>query len=207
MPLVRLNIISIIFQMVSWWFDRFYMNEISPPCIRLRQTPYRFPGFAVRCPSSYTFLMRAVVLPQLSGKSQRLVRDIRYHRFFYSVLITPISAPQCLHLTIKSGYRFVSGVINCTFVSNPASISLCPHFGQRTGRIPVFISCTDSSFFLRIVTYAPSWYCRRLTEEGSVTCYDGLRHMTSSDSQEAVGLASRRAFKYAISRVRQVLPR
>ena len=208
MPLARLNIPSVFLSRQrdeGATTDDGMKSPLRASCSDKRRTG--FPASLSVARPSYTFLMRAVVLPQLSGKSRQLVRDIRYHRFFYSVLITPMSAPQCLHLTIKSGYRSVSGVINCTFVSNPASISLCPHFGQRTGRIPVFISCVDSSFFLRIVTYAPSWYCRRPAGEESVTCYDILRYMTSSDSQGAIGLASRRAFKYAISRVRQVLPR
>ena len=110
---------------------------------------HRFPGFAVRCPFPYTFLMGTVVLPQLSGKSRSVAGTFGVC-FFYSVLITPMSAPQCLHLTIKSGFRSVTGVMNCIFVSIPASMIFCPHFGQRTGRIFIFISCPCSSFFLRI---------------------------------------------------------
>ena len=110
---------------------------------------HRFPGFAVRCPFPYTFLMGTVVLPQLSGKSRPVAGTFGVC-FFYSVLITPISAPQCLHFIMKSGYRPIVGVTNCIFVSVPASIIFRPHSGHRTGRIPVFISCPCSSFFLRI---------------------------------------------------------
>ncbi len=39
---------------------------------------YRFPGFAVRFPLPYTFPTKTAVLPQLSGKSRKLVRYIRY---------------------------------------------------------------------------------------------------------------------------------
>lgn len=62
----------------------------------------------------------------------------------------PISAPHRLHFKIKSGQRPIDGVINCTFVSIPASMIRPPHFGHRTGRIRFFISCFHSSFFMHI---------------------------------------------------------
>ncbi|MCH5352233.1 MAG: hypothetical protein J1E06_02065 [Acutalibacter sp.] len=62
-PLARLNVVSIMFQMVSWWFDRFLRNEIAPPCIMLKQTSDPCPGLAIRFPVPYTLLYGIVVLP------------------------------------------------------------------------------------------------------------------------------------------------
>lgn len=147
MPLARLNVISIIFQMVSWWFDRFFLNEISPPCIMLKQTLDPCPGLTVRFPTPYTFLTGFAVLPQRPGQLPVQMPGAD-QCFFYSVLIIPISAPQCQHFTIKSGYRPIVGVMNCTLVSILASIIRRPHFGHRICRILFFISCGHSSFFL-----------------------------------------------------------
>ena len=47
----------------------------------------------------------------------------RVHRSLFS-FTTPISAPQCQHFIIKSGYRPFFGVTNLIFVSNDTSITL-----------------------------------------------------------------------------------
>jgi hypothetical protein len=46
----------------------FLQNEISPPCIMLKQTCDPCPGLAVRFPFPYTFLVGLAVLPQRPGQ-------------------------------------------------------------------------------------------------------------------------------------------
>lgn len=71
MPLARLNVVSAIFQAVSWRFDSLW-SEWNLPTVHhaLNKRPPRFPSFAVRFPSPYTSLIGTAVLPQLSGKFQ-----------------------------------------------------------------------------------------------------------------------------------------
>ena len=163
---------------------------------------HRFPGFAVRCPSSYTFLMRAVVLPQLSGKSRNLPGTFGGS---YSVLMIPTSAPQCPHFIYKSGYRPLWGILVCVFVPFTASSSFHPHFGQYTGRILSLMSFCSTSFLPWRKPVTPF----RQSRSGCRGA--GLRsvrsYSTMSVSQCATGLERSRALRYAISKVRQVFPK
>ena len=109
---------------------------------------------------------------------------------------------------MKSGYRPFFGVIICVFVPDTASMIRRPHTGQQTGRRVVLSPLVCASFFLRI-SYTPLSVAAAV-RRGRVeymTCYDCFSYMTSSASHGATGLANRRAFKYAISNVRQVLPK
>ena len=164
---------------------------------------HRFPGFAVRCPSSYTFLMRAVVLPQLSGKSRNQPGTFGGS---YSVLMIPTSAPQCPHFTYKSGYRPLWGILVCVFVPFTASSSFHPHFGQYTGRILSLMSFCSTSFLPWRKPVTPFRQSRsgcRGAGLRSVRSYSS----TMSVSQCATGLERSRALRYAISKVRQVFPK
>ena len=76
--------------------------------------------------------MRAVVLPQLSGKSRNLPGTFGGS---YSVLMIPTSAPQCLHFTYKSGYRPFGDLGPCLCTLYCVQQLPPPHFGQYTGRI------------------------------------------------------------------------
>ena len=136
MPLARLNIPSVF---LSRQRDEGATTEdgmkspLRASCSDKRRTG--FPASLSVARPSYTFLMGAVVLPQLSGKSRNLPGTFGGS---YSVLMIPTSAPQCPHFIYKSGYRPLWGILVCVFVPFTASSNFHPHFGQYTGRI--FIS-------------------------------------------------------------------
>ena len=99
-PLARLNIPSVSLSRQrdeGATTDDGMKSPLRASCTNKRA--HRFPGFAVRCPSSYTFLMRAVVLPQLSGKSRSLARNIRclLFSFYYPDFCAAVPA---LHIII-----------------------------------------------------------------------------------------------------------
>ena len=110
------------------------MSRFSHPFPRPVYIPYRPCSIAVA----------------VSPVSSRPVGSERIEHLLYSVLITPISTPQCPHFTIKSGYRPFLGVINCVFVPDTATMIRRPHTGQQTGRSVFFSPLVCSSFFLRI---------------------------------------------------------
>lgn len=167
-----------------------------------QQTCDPCPGLAVRFPDPYTSPMGLDVLPQRPG--QLLVLRLRTDRYFlYSVFITPISVPQCLHFIIKSGHRPFIGEINCTFVFKDVSINLYPHLGHRMERLFFSNPLICTSFFFCISYKLLSW---PLSGNQVLGVYD-LFYLTSSVSQGAIGLDITLAFKYAISSVRQVLPK
>lgn len=105
--------------------------------------------------------------PVSSGAHARNIRCV------YSVLVTPTLAPQCLHLITKSGYRPIAGAVNCILISVSASMIFHPHFGQRTGRQLIFISCPCSSFFLCI--HIRSFLAAELVSEVYMTCHKFVR--------------------------------
>lgn len=67
-PLVRLNVVSTMFQVASWKFDHNSWNEIALPCIMLKQTNDPCPSLDVRFPNLYTFLTDLAVLPRRPGQ-------------------------------------------------------------------------------------------------------------------------------------------
>lgn len=93
-PLARLNVISAMFQAVSWRFDRFW-NEISPPCIVLRQTSDPCPGLAIRFPVPYTLLMGVPYLPWRNPRSAPIKnggRSMSLFSFLYPDFRTAVPA-------------------------------------------------------------------------------------------------------------------
>lgn len=114
--------------------------------------------------------------------------------FLYSVLITPISEPQCLHFIMKSGFRFFVGVTNCAFVFMDASKSLCPHLGHRMERLFFSSPLACTSFFFCISYTLLSWLLF------DIQVWEYMDHLdcfyfTSSVSQGAIGLDITLAFK------------
>ena len=190
-------------QVVSWRIDCCGWNEISPPCIMRKQTSDPCPGLDIRFPSPHTFLAGLFVLPCRPGKPPAF-RLGAGQSFCYSVFMTPTIAPQRPHFNMRSGFRPSAGAINCTLVSAGASTTRCPQTGHRMWRTFLFISWA-SPFFLGISHTLLS--ATAAVRHGSISTHYGFSYMTSSVSQVATGLAKRRAFRYAISRVRQVLPK
>lgn len=145
MPLVRLNIPSVFLsrQRDEGAITGYGMKSpLRASCSDKRLTG--FPASLSVARPSYTFLMRAVVLPQLSGKF------LIWGTFggSYSILIIPTSAPQCPHFIYKSGYRPLWGIFVCVFIPFTASSSFHPHFGQYTGRNLSLRSFSSASFLL-----------------------------------------------------------
>ena len=146
MPLVRLNIPSVFLSRQrdeGATTDDGMKSPRRASCSDKRRTG--FPASLSVARPSYTFLMRAVVLPQLSGKSRNLPGTFGGS---YSVLMIPTSAPQCPHFIYKSGYRPLWGILVCVFVPFTASSSFHPHFGQYTGRNLSLMSFPSASFLL-----------------------------------------------------------
>ena len=137
MPLVRLNIPSVFLSRQrdeGATTDDGMKSPLRASCSDKRRTG--FPASLSVARPSYTFLMRAVVLPQLSGKSRNLPGTFGGS---YSVLMIPTSAPQ---------YRPLWGILVCVFVPFTASSSFHPHFGQYTGRNLSLMSFPSASFLL-----------------------------------------------------------
>lgn len=175
-------------------------SPLRASCSDKRRTG--FPASLSVARPSYTFLMGAVVLPQLSGKSRNQPGTFGGS---YSVLMIPTSAPQCPHFTYKSGYRPLWGILVSVFVPFTASSSFHPHFGQYTGRILSLMSSCSTSFLLWRKPVTPF----RQSQSGCRGA--GLKsvhsYSTMSVSQCATGLERSRALRYAISKVRQVFPK
>lgn len=193
MPPARLNVIS-----TSLWKWRirgltaFYRMKSS---LRALCSNKRLTVFPASLYVSHPHIHSLWELPYFRSYPVSSGTFARSIRCFYSVFITPISAPQCLHFIIKSGYRSIDEVMNCAFVPSTASMIRHPHCGHRTGRIFAFISSVVSSFFLRILIYAPSCFCRCPAWGNHKGLLYGMFHLTSSESHAAVGFASRRAFR------------
>ena len=175
-------------------------SPLRASCSDKRRTG--FPASLSVARPSYTFLMGAVVLPQLSGKSRNLPGTFGGS---YSVLMIPTSAPQCPHFIYKSGYRPFFGIISRDLVSGAESINRRPHFGQRIGFRSSVSSYCSTSFLLWRKPVTPF----RQSRSGCRGA--GLRsvrsYSTMSVSQCATGLERSRALRYAISKVRQVFPK
>ena len=154
-PLARLNVISAIFQAVSWRFGPLWWNETSPPCIMLSTNVH--PVFPASLSVSHPRIHSLRELPYCRSYPVSSGVHARNIRCVYSIFTTPISAPHRSHFKIKSGHHPIDGVTNCTFVSIFASMIRPPHSGHRTGRIRFFISCFHASFFLHI-SYTPLSY-------------------------------------------------
>ena len=204
MPLARLNIPSVF---LSGQRDEGATTEdgmkspLRASCSDKRRTG--FPASLSVARPSYTFLMRAVVLPQLSGKSRNQPGTFGGS---YSVLMIPTFAPQCPHFIYKSGYRPLWGILVCVFVPFTASSSFHPHFGQYTGRILSLMSFCSTSFLpwrKPVTPFRQSQSGCRGAGLQSVRSYSS----TMSVSQCATGLERSRALRYAISKVRQVFPK
>ena len=146
MPLARLNVVSTIFRVVSWRFDRYLRNEIAPPRIMHKQT--RAPVSRLRCPLPVLIYIpyEAVVLPQLSGKSRSLVQNIRclLFSFYYPDFLR--RSARTLH---NIGIPAFFGIISRDLVSGAESINRRPHFGQRIGFRSSVSSYCSTSFLLR----------------------------------------------------------
>lgn len=156
-PLARLNVVSAIFQTVSWRFDPLWWNETSPPCIMLSTNVH--PVFPASLSVSNPHIHSLCGLPYCRSYPVSSVVHARNIRCVYSVFVTPTPAPQCLHLIMKSGYRPIAGAVNCIFIFVSASMIFRPHFGHRTRRQLIFISCPCSSFFLCIHVHSfPATY-------------------------------------------------
>lgn len=113
MPLARLNIPSVFLSRQrdeGATTDDGMKSPLRASCSDKRRTG--FPASLSVARPSYTFLMRAVVLPQLSGKSGNLPGTFGGS---YSVLMIPTSAPQCPHFIYKSGYRALIGDLGLRF--------------------------------------------------------------------------------------------
>lgn len=68
----------------------------------------------------------------------------------YSVFLTPIFAPQWVHLIIKSGHILLPGGISLAFVQTAISMSRHPQTGQQTGRCFLLSPLPCVSFFFRV---------------------------------------------------------
>ena len=171
MPLARLNVISAIFQAVSWRFGPLWWNETSPPCIMLSTNVH--PVFPASLSVSHPRIHSLRGLPYCRSYPVSSGIHARNIRCVYSVFVTPTPVPQCLHLIMKSGYRPIAGAVNCIFISVSASMIFRPHFGQRTGRQLIFISCPCSSFFLCI--HIRPFLAAGLVSGVYMTCHESAR--------------------------------
>lgn len=124
-------------KLAYWWVDLFFVNEIFPPRVMLKQTLDLCPGLDQPFPRPVYILTSPVVLPCRPGQLRSDLPESGqiHYSIFFSVLITPISVPQCPHFKMKSGYRPFVGVINCALVPDTATIIRHPHCGQQRGRI------------------------------------------------------------------------
>ena len=146
-------------------------NETSPPRIMLLTNVH--PVFPALLSVSHPHIHSLQGLPYCRSYPVSSGIHARNIRCVYSVFVTPILAPQCLHLIMKSGYRPIAGAVNCIFISVSASMIFRPHFGQRTGRQLIFISCPCSSFFLCI--HIRSFLAAKLLSGVYMTCHESVR--------------------------------
>lgn len=182
-------------------------NAISPPCIMLKQTSDPCPGLAMRFPFPYTSFTELPLMPHNAPVSPRPFTARGRSKIQYSVFsprhpdlraAVPALYDKIGIPALHRGHEL--GLGTYSRVHDPMPADRAAHMAHPLHHLMAMPLLFPAHFI-----YAP--FCsRRCPAREYMACYD-FPYTTSPASQGATGLASRRAFRYAISKVRQVLPR